>query len=135
MKIKKAEIVEKVWGYEEYIANFPDSGYCGKKLHLNKGYRCSVHSHPEKDETFYIEKGRIYFELQNGECMEETILIPGNIVDIHDGKLHRFSGLEDSVIIEFSMPDVESKRKTDSEVIPDFENFAENVEKRLGGEK
>ena len=66
MKIKKAEIVEKVWGYEEYIANFPDSGYCGKKLHLNKGYRCSVHSHPEKDETFYIEKGRIYFSTIGG---------------------------------------------------------------------
>src|SRR3989338_4343898 len=122
MEIRKANNIEKIWGYEEQIANFSERGYCGKKLHLNKGYRCSVHNHPEKDETFYIEKGRVYFELQNGECMEEAILISGNIIDIHDGKFHRFSGLEDSVIIEFSMRDVESERRTNSEAIPDFEN-------------
>jgi len=127
MKIRKAKFEEKVWGKEEHIADFPNSGYCGKKLHLNEGYRCSVHRH-EKDETFYIEQGKVYFELETeNKDMEDAILVQGNIVDIHNCKWHRFSGLEDSVIIEFSTPDTESERKVKSMKIPDFKNLKERV--------
>ena len=45
-------IVDKVWGREEWIVN--NEKYCGKKLILKKGYSCSMHHHKIKDETFYI---------------------------------------------------------------------------------
>ncbi len=93
MKIK---IVNKLWGKEYWIHN--DEKYCGKKLVLNKGKRCSLHHHKLKDETFYLDSGKVLMELDGNEML----MSPGNIIEIPKGKLHRFSGLEDSVIFEFS---------------------------------
>ena len=44
--VKKDQLknfVEKVWGHEEWIAN--NDKYCGKKLVVKKGFRCSMHHH------------------------------------------------------------------------------------------
>jgi len=132
MELRKPTIVDKVWGREDHIANFKDKGYCGKLLVLKEGHRCSIHRHG-KDETFYVLKGRVFMELEgdNGE-MEYRILVPGNVLDIFDKKWHRFSGLEDSVIVEFSTPDEESERKVDSGKIPDFENWKKEIEGKYG---
>lgn len=125
MKILKTKIIEKLCGYEEIVGNFPDRGYCGKLLHLKKGYRCSIHR-LDKDETFYILEVRVYFELENNECeLKGRILVLGDIVNIFDEKWHRFSSLENSLIIEFSTPDVENERKVVGGFIPDFENWRE----------
>ena len=89
------KIVKKVWGEEHWIVN---RGYCGKKLVLNKGFRCSLHHHKKKDETFYVIKGKVLMEHDG----KKQIMVPGNLVHIAPGCLHRFSGLENSEIIEFS---------------------------------
>ena len=128
MQITKPKIVKKVWGREEIIDN--NGTYCGKKLMLSKGYRSSIHRHL-KLETFYIHDGRVYLELEDGNELKGAILNPRNIVCIQSGRWHRFSGLKDSVIFEFSTPDTESERKTQSEAIPDFENWRKKIERRL----
>jgi len=87
--------VKKVWGKEIWIANYD---YCGKKLVLNKSYRCSMHHHKNKDETFYILKGKVLMEADN----EKRIMLPGDSLRITPGMKHRFTGLEDSEIMEFS---------------------------------
>jgi len=87
--------VPKVWGHEEVIVN---RGYCGKKLVLNKGFRCSMHYHKLKDETFYILSGKVLLEIG----MKKQIMLPGDSMLIKPGQKHRFTGLEDSEIIEFS---------------------------------
>lgn len=87
--------VPKVWGYEKWIVNYD---YCGKKLILNKGFRCSMHYHKNKDETFYINKGKVLMEINN----EKRIMKEGESIRITPGTKHRFTGLEDSEIIEFS---------------------------------
>lgn len=92
---KKHKIVQKVWGQEEWIVN---KDYCGKKLVLKKGYRCSMHYHKKKDETFYIIKGKVLMET-NGD---KRIMLPGDSIHINPNLKHRFTGLEDSEIIEFS---------------------------------
>ena len=131
MEVKKPEYVSKVWGMEEIIVN--NSKYCGKRLDLQQGYMCSIHSHP-KTETFYIDSGMVYLELENREgVMEGRILNPRDIVDIPPEIFHRFSGLEDSIIIEFSTPDTESERKTQSSKIPDFENWEKAILEKYGG--
>ena len=143
MEIKRPKYQKKVWGKEEHIVN--NDKYCGKKLHLKEGFRCSIHSHP-KEETFYIEKGLVFMELENenkkesslsddnerNNEMENSILKTKDIVHIPPNKFHRFSGLKKSVIIEFSTSDTESQRKTQSEAIPDFENWRAKI---LGGKK
>ncbi len=89
------KIVNKIWGYEEWIVN---RDYCGKRLVLKKGYRCSIHLHKNKDETFYVTKGKVLIELNN----EKKILTPGDSILVKPGMKHRFTGLDDSEIIEFS---------------------------------
>ena len=87
--------VPKVWGEERWLVN---KNYCGKLLILNKGYRCSLHYHKQKDETFYINKGKVLMEL-NGQ---QYVMLPGDVQEIKPCEKHRFTGLEDSEIIEFS---------------------------------
>jgi len=93
---KEDEVHSKVWGEEHWIAN--SDLYCGKKLLLKKGYQCSLHHHKVKDETFYVQSGLVRLEL-GGEVLE---LKPGDSVHVAPGVLHRFRGLEDSEIFEFS---------------------------------
>lgn len=94
-------IEPKGWGKELWVHN--DEKYCGKILVLNKGKRCSLHFHVKKHETFYISKGLVKMELvhANGKKEEKTMK-PGDHMEITQGLMHRFTGLEDSEIVEFS---------------------------------
>ena len=87
--------VKKEWGKEIWIVN---RDYCGKKLILNKGFRCSMHYHKNKDETFYILNGKVLLEIG----MQKNIMLPGDSILIKPGQKHRFTGLEYSEIMEFS---------------------------------
>ena len=107
------KIVPKIWGEEHWIAN--NSKYCGKKLILKKGYRCSLHYHKIKEETFYIQSGKVLMELID----KKFIMNKGDFQNIKPGEWHRFTGLEDSEIFEFSTQhfDEDNYRKTESEKI------------------
>lgn len=52
--------VAKGWGGEEILVN--NNLYCGKILHVMQGKKCSWHYHKIKNETFYVQKGRIRLE-------------------------------------------------------------------------
>lgn len=95
------EIHPKIWGEEHWVVNDPKLNYCGKKLVLKKKFRCSLHEHRIKDETFYVVRGLVAIEEDCG-ILGWTIMRPGDAYHISPGILHRFSGLEDSEIIEFS---------------------------------
>ena len=58
MKIIKPEIIKKGWGHEVIFAN--NEMYCGKLLSFEKGSKFSMHFHMKKDETWYINKGKIH---------------------------------------------------------------------------
>ena len=58
------EIHPKAWGEEHWIVN---KEYCGKKLVLKAGHRCSVHYHKIKDEVFYVTSGLVLMEV--GDCV------------------------------------------------------------------
>ena len=89
------EVIKKVWGEEHWIVN---NDYCGKKLILKKNYRCSTHQHKKKDEVFYIIKGKVLLEADG----KKTIMKPGDSFHVIPGCYHRFTGLENSEMIEFS---------------------------------
>lgn len=92
--------VPKGWGKELWIHN--DEKYCGKVLILNKGKRCSLHFHLKKHETFYISKGLVQMEIVENEDKKILIMRPGDALEIPPGLKHRFTGIEDSEIMEFS---------------------------------
>ena len=105
------ETYEKVWGKEVWICN--TLLYCGKILHLKKGYRCSIHHHEIKDEVFYILKGRVYLEVDGEKYTMEV----GDAIRITPGLRHRFTGILNSEILEVSTQHFEddSYRTTQSE--------------------
>jgi rfaE bifunctional protein kinase chain/domain len=92
------ETHEKAWGYEEWIINMKGAGYCGKKLVLNKGYQCSIHWHEEKDEVFYINQGYVLMIMDG----KKELMKPNSRIRIEPGTKHRFIGLTNAEIIEFS---------------------------------
>lgn len=85
----------KEWGEEHWIVN---REYAGKKMVLYKNHRCSLHFHKIKDETFYIIKGSVLLEIND----KVKVLKPGDSILIKPNDKHRFTGLEESEIIEFS---------------------------------
>jgi rfaE bifunctional protein kinase chain/domain len=108
--IQTIKEVPKLWGYEKWIVN--NDKYCCKQLVLKKGYQCSLHCHNVKDETFLISKGTVRLEVGD----DVKILREGNFLRILPGTFHRFTGLEDSVIIEVSTfhDDADVVRKEES---------------------
>ena len=102
--------VEKVWGYELWLAN--TELYCGKILHLEKDHFCSYHYHKIKDETFYVLKGLVRFYISSNYIT----VGPGLSIHISSREIHSFCGLETSDIIEISThhSDDDSYRLTES---------------------
>jgi mannose-6-phosphate isomerase-like protein (cupin superfamily) len=115
------KIVKKEWGEEHWIVN---REYCGKKLLLRGGFRCSIHHHRDKTETFYLVSGRMLLESgTDPDDLARRVLSPGDAVDLEPGTWHRFSSIEDAVFFEFSThhEDDDSYRATTSGRIPEDE--------------
>ena len=102
---KGAEIVihPKGWGYEKWIVNKED--YCGKLLHMIKGKKCSWHYHTLKDETFYLQDGKILLKYSDDDDIKkakEIVLNRGDKFHIYRGLRHQMFALEDTDLFEFS---------------------------------
>lgn len=119
--LRRSEIYQKVWGREEWVANNKD--YCGKLLIVKKKFRCSTHYHKIKKETFYLQSGLIFLEVEENGNFVHYIMRKGDSYNIQPYQKHRFSAIEDSVIFEFSTQHFEddSYRTSSSEEIPDAE--------------
>ena len=103
MSSSKIKIVQKGWGYEKWICNTEE--YCGKLLHIIKGKRCSWHYHTLKDETFYLQEGKIllkYSDDNDRDNAQELILERGDKFHVYRGLRHQMYALEDSDLFEFS---------------------------------
>ena len=97
------QIVDKGWGYEEIITN--TEKYCAKILHINKDKQLSWHYHKLKDETFYVETGRVLLLFGEDEDItksEACTLYPGDSFHIKTGLIHRLTAFENSRVFEFS---------------------------------
>lgn len=93
----------KGWGYEYWIVN--NENYCGKLLFFNKNKRCSWHYHKLKDETFYLQSGKImlmYGERDDMVGAKLALLTPGDSFHIYPGLRHQMYAMEDSELFEFS---------------------------------
>ena len=100
-----------MWGAETWLCNTEE--YCGKILHLHRGYRCSMHYHKIKDEVFYIISGLVFMEVDGQEYHMQA----GDAIRVKPGIKHRFTGLTSAKILEISTTHMEddSYRETQSE--------------------
>ena len=95
--------ISKGWGFEKWIVNTEE--YCGKLLYFVKGKKCSWHYHKLKDETFYIQSGKILLKYSDSDDISdvnEIILNKGDKFHIYRGLRHQMFALEDTELFEFS---------------------------------
>ena len=103
MSSSQIKIVPKGWGYEKWIVN--TDLYCGKLLHIIKGKKCSWHYHKLKDETFYLQEGRLLVRYSDEEDLDKAgqlIMERGDKFHVYTGLRHQMTALEDSDLFEFS---------------------------------
>lgn len=71
---------------------------------LKKGFFRGSHVHKQKEETFYVVKGRIraiFVDMETGQ-KEERVLVRTDKVRIKTNCGHILIGLEDSAVVEYS---------------------------------
>lgn len=97
--------VDKPWGYELHWV--PEGlPYMGKVLHIDEGGMLSLQVHDQKQESYFLIKGKaaIYWENNRGE-MVTTELQEGVGYRTLVGQKHRLIGVTDCDIIEASTPE------------------------------
>lgn len=103
MSSLKIKFVPKGWGSEKWIVN--NKEYCGKVLYFDKGKKCSWHYHILKDETFYIQSGKILLKYSDDDKIEdakEIILEKGDKFHVYRELRHQMIAFEDTELFEFS---------------------------------
>src|SRR2546427_11367375 len=63
MALQSLQRVDKPWGYELLWAR--TDGYAAKILHINGGHRLSLQYHRQKEETIFLQSGRMFFLIEN----------------------------------------------------------------------
>jgi mannose-6-phosphate isomerase-like protein (cupin superfamily) len=100
---EKLHVVPKGWGFEKWIVN--NENYCGKLLYIIKDRKCSWHYHKIKDETFYIQSGKIlmfYGWHEEKALCSSVVLKKGDHFHIPVGLKHQMCAIEDTELFEFS---------------------------------
>ena len=98
--------VEKPWGYELLYA--ATDQYCGKVIFIRAGEELSLQFHRAKDETIYVQSGRVEFEIGDpGKPTDTEVIAPGRAFHIRPGTVHRLRALEDTVLLEVSTPELD----------------------------
>ena len=101
--METVELHPKGWGYEKWIVNTDE--YCGKLLFFEEGKRCSWHYHKLKDETFYLQSGKMllyYGDSDDLNLAKDRILEPGDKFHIYRGLRHQMVAVYPSELFEFS---------------------------------
>jgi mannose-6-phosphate isomerase len=99
--------IEKPWGYELLWAH--TDAYVGKLLHVRAGQSLSLQFHRLKDESWYVQEGRVHLELGDpGDPLLNTEVVgPGRCFHFRPGTVHRVTALEDTTILEVSTPELD----------------------------
>tara|TARA_B110000467_G_C18261895_1_gene446841 strand:- start:561 stop:1037 length:477 start_codon:yes stop_codon:yes gene_type:complete len=126
---KDIKIVKKPWGSEKWLADgFPEFKYALKEIFFRAPHKTSLQFHKQKEETDYFLKGKGIFhysetiidikKYENGLYSNEEInkiinnlstieIVPGTIIHVKPGGIHRVESIEDLIMIEASTMDLD----------------------------
>lgn len=99
--LSRPKIVSKPWGREIWYAH--EERYAGKVLEVTRGHALSLQKHERKQETMYLQSGRLLYHFNGAEFQME----PGECITVRPGDVHRIEALEDAVILEVSTPELD----------------------------
>jgi mannose-6-phosphate isomerase-like protein (cupin superfamily) len=105
MPVTAPRRVEKPWGYELIWAH--TTRYVAKILHIKQGHRLSLQYHNQKDETIYVQSGRLLFIVGEGSELVEKEMGQGDSFHIPPLTRHRMMALTDCDILEASTPELD----------------------------
>ena len=97
--------VDKPWGHEVWFAQ--TERYVGKILVIEAGKRLSLQYHRVKDESIYVQEGKLRLTLERDGRLEVEDLGPGEARHIPPGTRHRFEAVERCILCEVSTPEVD----------------------------
>jgi len=118
-KIEKVvKRVEKYWGNMKTL--FENDLYTVKRIFMKKDTQSSMEYHVKKEESYYIESGKLRLGTRIGRAKNNSIVLQeGDIFHIPVGFMHMRMAMEDTVIIEFSTLDDDS----DSHIVEDGKTY------------
>lgn len=100
------QIINKPWGKEEVLEI--NEKYMLKKLTMFAGKKCSLQYHNHKKETIYVLSGKLrIYQGENEKKLESKIYIKGDSITLNPGQIHRMEGVEDSIYLEASTPEMD----------------------------
>ena len=100
------QIINKPWGKEEVLEI--NERYMLKKLTMFAGKKCSLQYHNHKKETIYVLSGKLrIYQGENETKLESKIYLTGDSITLNPGQIHRMEGVEDSVYLEASTPEMD----------------------------
>ena len=100
------KVIEKPWGLEEVVEI--NDRYMVKKLTMWAGHRCSLQYHNLKKETIYVISGVLkIIQGKSQAVLIEKLYYAGDSITIEPGLIHRMEGVEDSVYLEASTPEMD----------------------------
>lgn len=100
--LSRVRRLDKPWGHEVHFA-LVDGKYCGKELHIDAGQALSLQYHEVKEETVFVQTGRLLFRVgKDVDERDEFELLPGEAVHLAPGIIHRMTAIEDTVVLEAS---------------------------------
>ena len=100
--LSRVRRVDKPWGHEVHFA-LADGKYCGKELHINAGHALSLQYHEVKEETVFVQSGRLLFQVgKHVDDLDEFELLPGEAIHLVPGMIHRMTAIVDTVVLEAS---------------------------------
>ena len=114
MEEKLPRKTDKPWGYELLFALTPK--YAGKKIFVKKNHRLSLQYHSQKDESMYIERGKILMEIEGPQGNKDNIILePGQCIHLLPLTKHRLKALEETVLFEVSTPELNDVTRLDDD--------------------
>ena len=115
-------VVVKDWGWEEWLVN--TELYCFKRIRLKEGISCSYHHHKDKDETFIVEQGKVYFDIGGST----RVLAPESTLRVRPGTKHLFYAVDgDAMIYEVSTHHDDSDTYREDLIEAEEKKEAENI--------
>jgi len=98
--------IPKPWGHEQIWTQ--TERYVGKLIVIEAGKRLSLQKHLRKDESILVISGRMRLSLETDDgTLEEIEMGPGDHRRIPTGRIHRFSAIELTELVEVSTPELD----------------------------
>tara|TARA_R100000008_G_C3579665_1_gene167601 strand:+ start:1435 stop:1848 length:414 start_codon:yes stop_codon:yes gene_type:complete len=115
--------VQKYWGDMKTL--FENDQYSVKRIFMKKGTQSSLEYHVKKEESYYIESGKLKVGTRIGRARNTSLVLnQGDVFHIPLGFMHMRIALEDTVIIEFSTLDDDA----DSHIVEDGKTYVHKEE-------